>query len=458
MINQIQERIRQAFASRRFRGAAAIFSARSFNSMVSLAFSLFAGRILAVEDHGLYTESYARIVIIQALAEVGLQFSLVRFLVPVIQEGAEAQINAIVAASLRIKFYAALILGTFFLMAFSSTVLAPTLSEAGAPAWLIYSFAPQELTLFWLIFVGGLGMSLLSYLESTLLAHESYLRLALWLPSVGLIRLTLLGIFVFRGSEAIRAEHVVYIFALGPYIAAASFFFFFPASFFFKSAPKSEWKPWIRKLLYFNVWILAASIMSILSDWMEIHLIGDNKANGLYGAARMPMQGFLILLATMQAVLLPRFSGLGTKEEFKAVFKRLYGYVIPGVILLLPGGFLLAWFILFWYGPEYQVSVTVFWLLYPNFLLRLCFAPLGTALFALDQPRLIAIEAGLRMSTGILFNLVLISFFGIIGAALASLLSQFAGWTFLVFIYLRFFRQGDFPFQRRLFQSTTDNK
>ncbi len=446
----IKEKLQQALASERIRGAAVLFSSRSFNSLISLVFALIAGRILSLEDHGLYSQSFARIVIAQAFTEVGLQFSLVRFMAPALKSGAGSDVRGILRASIQLKFYALGLLTTFALFWTSLILTGPLLGQAGMPPHLLFTSHPDALVHLWLVCLGGFGMSILSYLESLLIAHEDFIKLSLWLPSVGLLRIGVLGLFILVDAEAIRAEHVVFAFALGPYPAAVIFFFFFPASFLFQKAEKSEWQPWIRKLFYFNLWILAASFMSILSDWMEIHLIENSDQRGLYSAARMPMQGFLILLATMQAVMLPRFSGLTSRDEFKAVFKRLYSFIIPGMLLLVPGVLVGSWFILWWYGAQYEDSVAVFWLLYPNYLLRLCFAPLGAALFALDQPRLIAVEAGLRMVAGFVLNIYLIDAMGIVGAALASLLSQFAGWAFLVYCYTRFFRGRGFPFEKKV--------
>lgn len=439
------ERLQQVFQSGRMRGAAILFVARSFNSVVSLVFTLLAGRILTVEDYGLYTQSLARIVVIQAITEAGLQFSLVRYMAPACREGDERTVAALLRASLQLKVYAGLAVMAISILLMLLVPFSPMLASAGIPLSLLPGSDPQLFLLLWLVFLGGFGMSLLSYLESLLVAREDYLRLSVWLPSVGLIRLALLGFFVPVEDAVLSAEHVIFAFALGPYVAAAAFFIFFPRSLVLTGAPPSDWHPWIRKLAGYNVWIVAASFMSILSDWMEIHLISVSVDRGLYSAARMPMQGFLILLATMQSVLLPRFSGLQTRAEFAAVFRKIYGLVAFAFVSMLPGFFVLPWFILKWFGPHYSPAVEVFYIIYPNFLLRLFFAPLGTALYALDQTKLIAAEAGLRMVSGFALNMLLIPEYGINGAAAAGLASQFFGWGFLLYCYWQWFTKGRFP-------------
>ena len=445
MTEPITARILGFTLSGRLRGAAVLFFSRSFNSVVSLVFTLLAGRLLTVEDYGLYTQSLARIVVVQAITEAGLQFSLVRYMAPACRDNDSALMAAILRASLQIKMYAGFATMTLIALLMALIPFGSRLAGVGVPAAVLPHADPQLFSMLWMVFLGGFGMSLLSYLESLLVAREAYLKLSMWLPSVGIIRILLLAFFVPTETAVLSAEHVIFAFALGPYLAAASFFLIFPTDLLSARATGLEWKPWVRKLALYNVWIVAASFMSILSDWMEIHLITDSVDRGLFSASRMPMQGFLILLATMQSVLLPRFSGLVTQAEFGAVFKRIYVYIAFAFISMLPGFFILPWFIIAWFGPDYAPAVAVFYVLYPNFLLRLFFAPLGTALYALDQTRLIAIEAGLRMTSGFALNVLLIPRYGIMGAAVAGLLSQFFGWTFLLFCYHRWFRVGEFP-------------
>ena len=426
------------------RRAAGVFLSRSFNSFLALLFSLFAGKLLSVEDHGLYGQAMARIIVIQALTEVGLQYSLVRFLSPAIRDSNASLITLITSASLRLKFYAFLIVGAL------TVILIPVYSSNSESISLILPFVyPEGILILWLIFIGGVGMSLISYLDALLVSHQYYYRLSFWLPGVGIMRLGILGFIWYVQEGDISGAHVVYIFSIAPYLAVVTFFLFFSPSFFFKKSD-GDVGHWLGKLFSYNLWILAASFFSITSDWMEILLISDKRDSGLYNAARMPMQGFLILLATMQSILLPKFSVLASRNEYIHLFKRIYKYILPLAVSFLPGLWIFSLFIPAWYGDEYLPSLQVLYILYPSFLLRMVFAPLGTALFALDQPRIITVEAGLRMFSGLVLNLFLIPRYGIIGAALSSFISQFSGWIFLVYCYYLYFTTERFPMSRKL--------
>ncbi len=425
--------------------AGSLFTGRSLNSFLSLIFSLLAGRLLTVEEHGMYGKALAVIVVFQAITEVGMQFSLVRFLSRAIQSSDTIMVRSIIRGSLYLKLMAFGALSAL-LMIYYAIISLGDLGYFSLNWTDVFVFAgPNRLTLLLLVFIGGSGMSLISYLEGVLISHEYYYRLSGWVPAAGFLRIGILGLFYFISSEGMKSEHVVFAYALSPYLSILLFFLIFSPDFFLQRAEREPTAYWMRRLLSFNVWIMVASFLSIISDWTEVLMISNVNDTGLYNAARLPMQGFLIILATMQSLLLPGFSRLDGVNQFRAMFKRIYKYILPGTIALIPAAYFFVWFIPVWYGSDYTASVSVFLILFPNYLLRLLFAPLGVALFALDRPGMITMEAALRMGGGIIFNLILIPVAGIEGAAWASILAQSLGWSYLLINYYFYLKNGSFP-------------
>ncbi|MCB1172072.1 MAG: hypothetical protein KDK39_00830 [Leptospiraceae bacterium] len=420
-----------------------LFSARMSGPVLSLAFSLIATRSLSIESHGIYGRSFSAIIILQAILEAGLTNSVVRFLAPAIQSADRQSVRAIVRASIQLKLYTVALLGLPLL----AYTLAATLAQRYMPAtsfgFLILS--ADALSIIWLIFLGGLGMSVFTWLDSVLVAHEDFGRIFFWVPTVGIIRLVLLA-GLFHGT-VVSHEHVLYAFMAGPWIAILLFFMIFPARFFLQRAGRATWRPWVAKLLQYNIWILFAAFMAICSDWMEMLIINHSEQAAIYNAARLPMQAFMIVLTTMSSFLMTRFSRLKQQQEFQELFRRIFRFLLPGAIMFVPGLVLIPWFILAFYGDEYRASLSVFYILYPGFVLRIYAAPFGIALFALDQPRLIAMESAVRMIGGLILVACGYYWFGITGAAWGSLLAQFPGWLFLGICYWRYFQGHGFPFQ-----------
>lgn len=419
--------------------AGGLFFSRSFHSISQLVFSLLAARLLTVEDHGYYAQYFARMLVFQAILEAGLQYSIIRYLSPAIAAGRRQEAAEIIRASLRLKLYASAIVlglvGWWMLEGFLPfrTGIFPI---ARTPAHILHA---------WFIFLAALGLSFFSYFDSLLVSFRNYRSLMFWIPATGLLRLIVLSALFFLNGGAVRIEDVLFAFMAGSFLAWPFYFIRFDASLFFEACRPEHVRGWWHRLLRYNRWILLASFFAMLSDYMEILVLQKQSDVALYNAARMPMQGFAILLATMQSLILPRMTTFTTKGEYVAFFKRLYSVLVPGLVLLLPGFWIFRWFIPLWFGEEYLGSVFLFYIVYPGFLLRMMFAPLGAALFALDEPRIIAWEAGLRMAGGVVANAILIPLLGVTGAAVSSVVSQLPGWIFLVYCYIRYYRNGSFP-------------
>ena len=135
-MNAIQKII-PLLASPGLRRAALLFSARAVNPMVSLVFSLVMPRILTVEDFGVYGWALARIFIVQAFAEVGLQQSLVRFLVPALRREDGDEYRSVLRASLQLKLYALAFIVVVTGLYMGGIVLLNQLADLGIPfGWL----------------------------------------------------------------------------------------------------------------------------------------------------------------------------------------------------------------------------------------------------------------------------------------------------------------------------------
>lgn len=431
-----------------------LFFSRSFHSLSSLAFSFIVARLLTVEEHGLYSQYFARIVVLQAILEVGLQYSIIRYLTPAVVDNNEKKIYHLLRASLVIKFYA--ILFCFFV------VILWTLESYLSPFWKLKTKLfpiepfPEQIVNIWLVFLSAIGMSFFSYFDSILVSFKKYKYLSLWIPFTSLNRIILLFLFFFLNDGILQIHHVLYSFMAGTFLSWPIYFLMFDVKKFLFPVYKIKIKYWVWKLLQYNFWVILASFFAILSDWMEILLLQTQSDAGIYNAARIPMQGISILLSTMQSFLMPSMSTFTKSIEYWNYFKKIYKFIIILIIILLPFGYAVEIMIPLWFGEEYLQSISVLWIIYPGFLLRIFFAPLGTALFTLDQPIMIAIEAGLRMLGSLILNLILISNYGIIGAAVSSLISQFFGWIFLLILFFYYFKNEHLP-EIKIFRKN-DNK
>ncbi len=424
-----------------------LFLSRSFHSFSTLIFSFIAGRLLTIEEHGLYSQYLARIIVFQAILEIGLQYSVIRYLSPFIKKNNQVEIQNILRSSMIIKFFSIFLVFLISILWIVENFL--------FSYWNIYSNIfplvppPGQIINVWLVFLSSIGMSFFSYFDSLLVSYKKYKTLILWIPITGITRIMILLIFFFLNDGALQINHVLFSFMIGTFLSWPFYFLSFDSRQFFSPVNKIKVYYWIRKLLKYNLWIVLASFFAILSDWMEILMIKNQVDAGIFNAARIPMQGIAILLTTMQSFIIPAMSHFTQPDEYKQYFIKIYKYIFILILILAPMILILNWFIILWFGQEYYQSTAVLWIIFPGFLLRIVFAPLGTALFTLDQPVMIAIEAGLRMIGSIILNLILIPEFGVMGAAYSSLFSQFFGWIFLIYLFYYYFKFNKFPFQSK---------
>ncbi len=446
MIQLIIKKI-DAIFSTSFLRVLALFLSRSFHSFSTLVFSFIVGRLLTIEEHGLYSQYLARIIVFQAILEIGLQYSIIRYLSPYVKKNNQTEIGYILRSSIIIKLYSILLVLLISLYWMAENFLF-SLWNIRSNFFPLVS-PPNHITNIWLVFLSSIGMSFFSYFDSLLVSYKKYKTLILWIPITGITRIAILLLFFFWNGGVLQINHVLFSFMIGTFLSWPFYFLSFDPRQFFYPVNKIKIRYWIRKLLKYNLWIVLASFFAILSDWMEILMIQNQSDAGIYNAARIPMQGIAILLATMQSFIIPAMSHFTHPNEYKEYFKKIYKYIILLILFLSPTIFILNWFILFWFGLEYYQSTNLLWIIFPGFLLRIVFAPLGTALFTLDQPVMIAIEAGLRMVGSIILNLLLIPQYGVVGAAYSSLFSQFFGWIFLIFLFYYYFKFNEFPFQSK---------
>ncbi len=393
-----------------------------FSSITNLAFMIYAVNLLTRAENGRLQVYLGFLPVILAIAEFGLPTALIKYISPQAEKGANP--GEILAASLRIKFYSFLVLVAMACFAFFTT-------------------SENYLTLFVLV-AGGVIISFLSYFESIFVSYRNYLALSIWTPLPNLIRISLLILLAENAPHPLSYLDILVIFALSPIFVLFLFFFFLKGKNLSWSAPRVEVKLAEKKLLLFNLWAFAASIFAILSDRLEIFFLNEFHPPEIvadYGTALQLFSGFVIILSTFSSIIYPKLSRLHDTNEFRPFLIKAVGLGGLVALLLSPGFFLGEPILTLLFGAKYVNSIPIFKILYPNFLLQLVFAPLGMALFAMGQPKMLAGLACLRLIFGCLFDFWIIPNWGGEGAAISLFLGQIVSWLLLIGYFMAFFRK-----------------
>jgi len=188
------------------------------------------------------------------------------------------------------------------------------------------------------------------------------------------------------------------------------------------------------KLLIKSSWPIVFSTLSIvlymkIDQLMIKNLIGTREL-GIYSSAVRLYDGFTSIIFTLTVSLLPiiiKFKSK-SKEEYKAILIKMFTYIFWGCISVALGvTFFSSFIIKLLYGEEYieagNILAIVFWSI--GFV---AFGSLSSRYFIVEKmENKILIRTLVSVICNVSLNVVLIPEFGIIGAAIATLIALVVG-------------------------------
>ncbi|TGK13079.1 polysaccharide biosynthesis protein [Leptospira fletcheri] len=390
-------------------------------SLLNFVFMVYSVRILSKNENGIFQYYSGFLPVLLTVAEFGLPAALVKYLAPLTED--KKKIGVLLASSLWIKW------GAFAALAIVTGFATLLLRENALAAFL-------------LVF-GSFVLSFNSYFESIFVSFGQYQSLSVWYPLPNLFRLVILYFADQFTDRALNNLDILAIFTTAPAFTILLFFFLFPREKLEWQGGKEEIRVQIGELTSFNRYAFLASLFAIISDRMELFFLNryhSNEAVASYGTALQPFSGFVILFSVLNSMIYPKLSRLTESEDFAKFLGRTILMSSGVALLLVPWVLLSDWVFAALFSGKYPESVPVFQLLYPNYLLQLVFSPLGMALFALGQPRILALLALVRMLSGLVLDNLLIPEYGPMGAAGAFFLGQIPSWLILSGYFLAYYR------------------
>jgi len=158
---------------------------------------------------------------------------------------------------------------------------------------------------------------------------------------------------------------------------------------------------------------------------------------GFYSAAQRPIQLLTVLSIIIATSILPALSRWATKEanKFKLLLEQSLSMVMLLAIPLTIGGIVLGdQVIILLYGTDYTSAAIIFRLLALSFLATFPFTIISNAIFAADIQRKFIPHMTLGAIINVILNIYLIPKLGALGAAIATIISQFVtyGWVYYV--------------------------
>jgi O-antigen/teichoic acid export membrane protein len=171
------------------------------------------------------------------------------------------------------------------------------------------------------------------------------------------------------------------------------------------------------------IWLLAGTIYPRADTMLLPHYVTDDRLVGFYSAAAQLCLLVPWLMVAVNLVLLPRISALRSSGEMKTALRSQVAAAVAIFIVFTPVTLLAGPLVHLIYGPHYGASVPIFRLLLFASAAELALNPLSNFWHALNRPSMLSALTTTRLAL-LLFTAVLaIPRLGLLGAALAVIVS-----------------------------------
>jgi O-antigen/teichoic acid export membrane protein len=360
---------------------------------------------------------------------LGVQAAAVRLVSGALAVGDEAKANAVLYAFLRIRVVLSVALATVGWIA-APAVARSVLHQPGVTVFVRLAVVSAA--------VNSIAAFPLHHLQ----ARQRFLRYAVInvVPTAARTGI-ILTLVVFNGLTAYRAC-VAWIATSA--VSAVVGFLVTPVQFLRNRPGKDRLRRTRRDLTDYGRWLVVAAAANVVffnADAFFIARYLNLRALGLYAAAFTLAQSMYLVTAAAVAVLLPHVSRQRAVEDLTRYFRRVLLISITTVAILAPLAGLASVFLSFVYGPEYTEAASAFATLFLAALLPLVYETAGLVLFALDRPRLVALENIVQLVVAIPVYIFAIPRIGIVGGGLGTLAGHGAAMVFVLGVTHRLIRR-----------------
>lgn len=397
-----------------FKNSIFLLSSNVISKIINLAILLILTRMLGKEGFGLYSFAFAYVSMFMLFSHLGLSTLITR-------EIAKQKSNA--ENLISTTFPLILVLSVFTLLIVNLSIFTFQFGQNERAAISVFSFYMlfDAISRYFIaIFRAYERMEFEAIINITERITLLITAILIWYADKGLILL----LVVFASMEFIKASTAIFL--------IRKYFLKFKWN-----KVTSQSLSLLKQSLPFAL-IGLFSTISIRIDTIMLRHFHNQEMVGLFNAAKKLIESLSFIPENIAFALFPALSILyvSQKEEFNTTFQLSFQYLLIIAIPLSAGIFFMApQIIQLFYEPEFfESSIALKWLAVWLGLLFLKYA-FGTILNAIGRQLLFAILVGISMTFNIIFNYLLIPDFNILGASMASVISELAI-VIMTFIFL----------------------
>lgn len=386
-----------------------------FMSLLASVFAYLTKAVLARElgaaDYGLFSAVFTFVIFFLFFRDLGFPQAIIKYTAQFMATKEYGKIKSVLSTAFSMQMAGSIIFAAAFY--FLSDFLA------------LHYFKDPQASLFLKLFIVYIFGSIFFIISKDALLglHKTFLFSLGELLKNGLVFLLIL-LFLWQGQGVLAP---VYAYALVCWIL---FFFFFPFllhHFHFYNYTCEDIPAVRKQVVWFALPVFATAVGGKVIGYIDTLILTYFRPLsevGIYNAVLPSALLFLYAGTAIGTVVLPLASELWAKQDLvrlRAGITLLYKYLFMIIIPVIAGVFTFsAYFLDFFFGPEYVVGARALQILLVGVLL-FALAAINHSIFsAVGNPGIVTKIILLGALVNIILNVLLIPYFGIVGAALST--------------------------------------
>lgn len=402
-------------------------------NMASLGFLAFAGLLLnfviarfyGAAALGLFNIIFALYILLSQLGVLGIHFSVLRYVSEYATTDSEKAGRAVT--------------GALMLVTAVSTFV--TVSAVLATPLVARVYAIERITTAWLAILPGLWCFSINKVVLAVLNGAEYMRAFAVLQALRyiFILLALACVLAIRPG----AEWIVLVIS-----AAEALLLLVLALVLLRIFPKLDWRggrEWIRPHMQFGSQVFLSGTIGELNTRIDVLLLGsmlDSTRAGIYSVALLLAEGFAQAIVVMRNNINPVITRDllgGNVDAFTGFARRISGWF--ALFMLVAGTMLVTGFALTvtWLLPDekFQLALAPLTILICGLVVASAYMPFGMMLAQSGRPLEQTLFSGAILTSNVVFNILLIPTYGILGAALGTAMSYLVTAAMLIVVMKR---------------------
>ncbi len=396
---------KKIISSQGFQQSVITFGGTLVATGISALTIILISRMLGPVEFGIFSLVFAIFSLFIKFGDAGFLYAMQKF-VPTAREKSEHEVQQVLQHITGLRW-------KLLLLWIPALLLSPVVTWAfQLPAWWIYPAA--------LIFA-LIGI----WFEHCMSLYQSlhrFIPAMVMFISQSALKLLIVGGLIFLGVKS--AVSITVIYYLLPLLVLLPFLFllkkYLRPTFTFEKELTGRLTQFLR---HNSVQVIAIAIADNL-DVLIVQLFLGVYLTGIYGGISRVAFLFSVLAISLGNVLNIRASRYILKADRQAFMKKSWGIVALSVGSCLAVIITAPWLLQYTIGSEYLMALTEFRILTISSFLLFMTVPFSSLFYSIEYPQYFSRVGWLLSGTLILFDLLLIPVFGLMGAAVARIISR----------------------------------